>query len=78
MALIRINKIKNISKLKNICWNGALRVIEKFERANKCRELMNYIKSVYKDEYVSESQLNDFIWFDLENTNFYKDTIGRK
>ena len=53
--------------LKDMCWSGALQVLEQVEKKGLKDELIELLEDLGNEEEWEETQLNDFIWFDLEN-----------
>lgn len=71
-------EINDFIDLKNECWSGALNVLEKVEEKGRESELMDLLEELNScSPFEDMTQLNDFIWFDLENwegwENLYKE-----
>lgn len=61
-------EIRDFIDLKNNCWSGALNVLERVEEKGRESELMDLLEELNNvSEFEDMTQLNDFIWFDLEN-----------
>ena len=52
--------------LRNICWCGAIDTLNTIEENGKEEELMNYLEEVFCDEIPTETEVNDFLWFESE------------
>lgn len=50
--------------LKNNSWSGALDTLKDIEEADKEDELMNFLEEVFCDSIPTETEVNDFLWFD--------------
>ena len=46
-------------------WSGAVDTLEKVKEEGKCEELEYLLEELYPDG-MSETQLNDLLWFDSE------------
>lgn len=46
-------------------WSGAVDTLDRIQREGKCEELENILEDVYPDG-MTETQLNDLLWFDSE------------
>lgn len=53
-------------ELKNNSWSGAISTLEKIEEAGKEEELMDFLEEVFDMEIPTETEVNDFLWFDDE------------
>lgn len=60
-----IKKEMNWYDIKENAWAGAVSVIEDIEAQGREDEAMSLIEEVFYDEVPSETDVNDFIWFDL-------------
>lgn len=61
--------VDNFYELKNNSWSGALQTLEQVEERGaeeQVLDLINELISTY-EQGLTETQLNDYIWFDLEN-----------
>ena len=52
--------------LKENSWSGAISTLETIEEFNKEDELMYLIEEVFIENVPTETELNDFLWFDTE------------
>ena len=60
--------------LKENAWGGAVQVIEDIEKQDREDEAMNIIEEFFHDEVPDETQVNDFIWFYIEDMlHLYED-----
>ena len=48
------------------CWSGAIDTLKEIEKHNKEEEFMDYLESIFFNEEVELTELNDFIWFEDE------------
>ena len=46
-------------------WSGAVDTLDRIYREGKCEELENILEDLYPDG-MTETQLNDLLWFDSE------------
>ena len=46
-------------------WSGAVDTLDRIQREGKCEELENILEDLYPDG-ITETQLNDLLWFDSE------------
>lgn len=69
-----ISTRNNFDEIANNAWSGALTVCKEIYRQHRTSEAMSIIEDYFAGEYLTETALNDFIWFDLENImNLYGD-----
>lgn len=61
---MEIKKEINFEDLKNICWSGAIDTLETIEEKEKEEELMELLEGSFEDNIPTETELNDFLWFD--------------
>lgn len=54
---------------KDMLWGGAVAVWERVEANEMEQEVSDFIAEIYweDEQQPTMTQLNDFIWFDLEN-----------
>lgn len=60
-----IKKEMDWNAIKENSWAGAVPVCEEVEKQGREDEAMSLIEEVFYDEIPDETQVNDFIWFDL-------------
>lgn len=48
------------------CWSGAIDILKEIEKHDKEEEFMDYLESIFFNEEVELTELNDFIWFEDE------------
>jgi len=46
-------------------WSGAVDTLDRIQREGKCEELENILEDLYPDG-MTETQINDLLWFDSE------------
>ena len=59
-------EINNFAELENMCWSGAYDTLVDIQNANKEDEFMDFLSEVFCDEVPTDTQVNDFIWFERE------------
>lgn len=52
--------------LKENSWSGALQTLEDIESANLEKEFMQVLEQYFCDEIPTDTQVNDFIWFERD------------
>ena len=54
--------------LYQMCWAGALKVLDEIQLAEKTNELMVWLDSVFDcdDNIPSDIDINDYIWFECD------------
>ena len=50
--------------LRNICWCGAIDTLNTIEENGKEEELIYLLEDVFCDEIPTDTEVNDFLWFD--------------
>lgn len=58
-----IKKDFSFKELKENSWSGAISTLEEIEKNGKEEELMELLEEVFEDT-PSETEVNDFLWFD--------------
>ena len=48
-------------------WSGGKDRLDKIKELGKIEELEQLINDIFCDDSISETELNDFLWFDLDN-----------
>lgn len=61
-----VKKEYDFNELKKNSWSGAIATLEIVEKNNKEEELMQLLEDVFCDNIPSETEVNDFLWFDDE------------
>ena len=61
-----IKDIQNYWELKENSWSGAFDTLKDIENAGKEDELMQFLEEVFADETPTETEVNDFLWFERE------------
>lgn len=46
-------------------WSGAIQVLKEIENQGRENEAMDIIENIFIDEVPTDTQVNDFIWFEL-------------
>ena len=52
--------------LKYNSWSGALDTLKDIEEADKEDELMYFLEEIFADITPTETELNDFLWFERD------------
>ena len=60
--------ISTFDELLENSWGGAKSVLKQVEEKNREDELMDLLEEIFPayEDIPTETQINDFIWFDLE------------
>lgn len=77
MTVVKEFEIENVSDLLDVCWSGAIDRIRLFDDNDLGDELVEYLNEVFFTDVedgnpITTTALNDFIWFDLPETDFYE------
>ena len=59
-------EINGFNELADMVWSGAVDTIKDIQNANKEDEFMNFLEAVFCDEVPTDTEVNDFIWFDRD------------
>ena len=59
-------EINGFYELADMVWSGAVDTIVDIQNTNKENELMNLLEEVYCDEIPTDTEVNDFLWFERE------------
>ena len=59
-----IKEVSNFYELKDNSWSGALDTLKDIENTDKEDELMALLEEVFSDKTPTESEVNDFLWFE--------------
>ena len=59
-------EINGFYELADMVWSGATVTIVDIQRANKEDEFMNFLEAVFCDEVPTDTEVNDFIWFERD------------
>ena len=60
---MEIKKDYNFEDLKENSWSGAVDTLETIEENEKEEELMQLLENTFED-VPTETEVNDFLWFD--------------
>ena len=70
-----VEKVNSFEAIMKNSWSGAIDVCKEICRQHREVEAMQYIEDCFEGEYVTETELNDFIRFDLADMmNLYSDS----
>lgn len=72
---IRIYGVNDFQELKNNSWSGAIARLDEIEENGKEEEFLNLVNELISssENGWTDTQLNDFIWFDDE---WYFEELG--
>lgn len=59
-------EINDFYALADMVWSGAVDTIADIQNANKETEFMNFLEMVFCDEVPTDTEVNDFIWFERD------------
>lgn len=59
-------EINDFYALADMVWSGAVDTIKDIQNANKEDEFMNFLEGVFCDEVPTDTEVNDFIWFERD------------
>src|SRR5574344_638816 len=59
-------EINGFYELADMVWSGAVDTIADIQNANKETEFMNFLEMVFCDEVPTDTEVNDFIWFERD------------
>ena len=68
-----IKEYGNYYDLKDNSWSGALDTLKDIENADKEEELMQLLEEVFADRTPTETEVNDFLWFERD---FIYENVG--
>lgn len=66
-------EINGFYELADMVWSGAVDTISDIQNANKEDEFMDLIENVFCNELPTDTEINDFIWFERD---FIYENIG--
>ena len=70
-----VEKVNSFEAIMKNSWSGAIDVCKEICRQHREVEAMQYIEDCFEGAYVTETELNDFIRFDLADMmNLYGDS----
>ena len=70
-----VEKVNNFEAIMKNSWSGAVDVCKEICEQHREVEAMQYIEDCFEDGYVTETELNDFIRFNLADMmNLYGDS----
>ena len=59
-------EINDFYALADMVWSGAMDTIADIQNANKEDEFMNFLEMEFCDEVPTDTEVNDFIWFERD------------
>ena len=59
-------EINGFNELADMVWSGAVDTIADIQNANKEDGFMNFLEAVFCDEIPTDTEVNDFIWFERD------------
>ena len=63
MLIVREYTFKDLYKNS---WSGAVDTLDTIEKYNKEEDLMFILKDAFADKVPTETEVNDFLWFDRD------------
>lgn len=66
-------EINGFYELADMVWSGAIDTLSDIQDANKENEFMDLIENVFCNELPTDTEINDFIWFERD---FIYENIG--
>ena len=61
---MEIKKEIDFEDLEDMCWSGAIDTLEKIKKEEKEEELIELLESSFENNIPTETEVNDFLWFD--------------
>ena len=61
-----IKRDYNFNELFQNSWSGAIDTLKEVELADKEEELMEYLEVVFEGDVPTETEVNDFLWFNSD------------
>ena len=68
------SEVNRFEELKENSWGGAIDTLNRIEKLDLEDEFMQILEEVFCDEVPTETEVNDFIWFEIDTIN---DMLGR-
>ena len=68
------SEIISFEDLKKNSWSGAIDTLNRIEKLELEDEFIQILEEVFCDEIPTETEVNDFIWFEIDTIN---DMLGR-
>lgn len=62
-----IKEIYDFEDLCKMCWGGALDTLYYIQSNNATEELMDYLEELNEYFKMTETDLNDLLWFEFKN-----------
>lgn len=59
------NEIADFEAIEVMAWSGAIQVCQEIIRQGRESEAMRLIEEEFLEEIPTDTQLNDFVWFEL-------------
>lgn len=69
-----VKKEMNFEDLKNNSWSGAVDTLNRIEELEMEDELMQILEDNFDGEVPTETEVNDFLWFEDDTIN---ELLGR-
>ena len=61
---MEIKRDYDFSELQETCWSGAVDTLNTISKHDKEDEFMQYLEEVFSDDIPTDTEVNDFIWFE--------------
>nr|DAF57447.1 MAG TPA: hypothetical protein [Myoviridae sp. ctqfO1] len=68
--MLTVRKEMNFDSLYELydeSWSGAMGTLDEIIKQGREEEAMQIIEETFSDEIPTDTQVNDFIWFELED-----------
>ena len=63
---MEIKRDYGFNELQETCWCGAVDTLNTISKHDKEDEFMQYLEEVFDDDIPTDTEVNDFIWFEDE------------
>lgn len=60
-------EIDDFNAIAEMAWSGAVQVCQEIIRQGREDEAMRLIEEIFWEDIPTDTQLNDFIWFELDD-----------
>lgn len=66
-----IKRDYDFNELFQNSWSGAIDTLKEIEKNDKEEELMEYLEEVFSESVPTETEVNDFLWFESDEIYEY-------
>ena len=60
---MEIKRDYGFNELQETCWSGAVDTLNTISKHDKEDEFMQYLEEVFYDDIPTDTEVNDFLWF---------------